>query len=256
MVGGCNRVHEREVYTQKEWRDLFAKAESLLPLPFPVQDSDCRVGSIAEITDEGVRWLGGLEDCGCPMDEFKRPYDSYYRYKPFKISFNKYWGFEANAIFNFNGITAGPKFDRISKILIKVGDYSFSKDYFSPILFQRRIEWTNSRFGQNECLKRISKADRYYVIEVFRVLSGKFALYKKSGVGVKLKPSILADFLQFHPDIKYQVTRDGSLKLESPACFGIRAISLPSLLDIYGESGVVMADEDDKIERIFYGTVK
>ena len=72
LLGGCGSSREvRNVYSPEEWRQLLDSAGGWTPLPIP--DSKYNIGSIIQVNNAGIRWLGDLDACGFPMDKFSKP---------------------------------------------------------------------------------------------------------------------------------------------------------------------------------------
>jgi hypothetical protein len=244
LTEGCR--HVGDVYSPKEWRKLFAEAGGWTPLPFP--DSKYRTGSIIKVNDNGIRWFGDLESCKFPLDEFEK--------KSFipSITFTKNWELGAGTIINFKGITAGPKFSRVSKIHMQVKDHG--ADAFDLMKFKSWMKHNgNLNTVSGVCMDELSKPDRYLVVEAFRVSKGEYTLFDQNNMEIKIETGMLKDLLQLQSDVKYQVTNNGRLLIENPVYFAVRgAYRVGPDFDTRGEGELEKADA--KIEKLFFESTK
>ena len=233
-------MHLGEVYSPKEWRDLFAKAGGGTPLPFP--DSKYRPGSIIKVMEDEIRWIDDLEACRYPLAEFEKK-----SYIP-SITFKKQWEFTGSAIINFKGIKAGPKFDQVSKVRMEVIDHG--ADAFGLVRLKVWMENPKNRNKVSQaCMDYLLKPDYYLITEAFRVSKAKYTLYDKSGAAIKIETPVLRELLQLQPDVKYEVASDGSLVVEQPAYFAIRkAVRVGQGFDTRG----LNEEADATIERLFF----
>jgi hypothetical protein len=229
-----------DIYSPKEWRDLFAKAGGWTPLPFP--DSKYRPGSIIKVMEDGIRWIDDLDACRYPLEEFEKK-----SYIP-SITFTKKWEFNGSAVVNFNGIKAGPKFDQVSKVRMEVKDHG--ADAFGLMKLKVWMESAENRSKISQaCMDQLLKPDYYLITEAFRVSKAEYTLYDKGGTKLEIKTPDLKDLLQIQPDIKYEVTSDGSLVIEQPVYFAIKkAVRVGQDFDARGST----EDGDAKIEKLFF----
>jgi hypothetical protein len=232
-----------DVYTPKEWLEIFEKAGGWTPLPFP--DSKYRPGSIISVTENGIRWIDNLDACGFPIAEFGQP-----SYIP-AIIFEKAWEFNGSALINFKGISAGPGFNRISKIRMEIEDYG--ADAFRLLRLRVWLEDPDNRAKVSQvCMDELKKNDTYLITEAFRVSSGKYMLFDETGVSIKLETPVLKHLLQFQPDVKYAIATDGSLIIEQPAIFAVRrAQRVDDGFITLGPPDKEPETADDKIEQLF-----
>jgi len=246
MFTGCDDAGD--VYSPEQWRDLFKEAGGWTPLPFP--DSKYRPGSIIKVGADGVRWIDDLEACRYPMAEFEEK-----SYIP-SITFEKAWVFGGSALINFKGISAGPSFDKISKVRLEIQDHG--ADAFRIIKLKVWLEDPDHRKSVSQaCMDELMKPDRYLVTEAFRVSKGKYVLKDKSGAAIKLEAPVLKELLQFQPDVKYEVTADGGLMIEQPAYFAVRkAVHVGENFEVLGGSAEAPATADEQIENLFLKTSK
>jgi len=197
-----------DVYSPAEWAEMWKKAGGWTPLPFP--DSKYRPGAIIKVTEtDGIRWVGDFDACRYPKEAFK-PEKSYIP----GLSFTKEKAFGAKAMINIRGITAGPAFDKVSKVNLQVQDHGAD----SLNLIALKVWWedpNNRKKVSPVCMDELKQTDRYLITEAFRVSKGTYTLYDKSGAAIELKAPQLGDLLQFQPDIKYDVTSDGQYLLMS-----------------------------------------
>ena len=208
----CNDAED--VYSPKEWVKLFEKAGGWTPLTFP--DSKYRPGAIISVPQDGdPRFIDVLESCGFPINDFIE-----LSYIP-SITFEKAWEFKGSALINFKGVSAGPEFSKISKTRMEINDHG--ADAIRLIQLKVWIENPDHRNSETQaCMDELKKPDRYLITEAFRVSRGKYTLYDKSGASIKLETPVLKSLLQFQPDVKYEITSDGSLVIEQPAYFALR----------------------------------
>lgn len=239
---GCKEAGD--VYSPKEWIELFEKAGGWTPLTFP--DSKYRPGAIISVPEDGdPRFIDVLESCGFPIKDFIE-----HSYIP-SITFEKEWEFKGSALINFKGISAGPKFSKISKTRMEINDHG--ADAIRLIQLRIWIENPDHRSTKTEaCMDELTKPNSYLITEAFRVSSGKYTLYDKSGASIKLETPILKSLLQFQPDVKYEVTSDGSLVIEQPAYFAVRkAQRIEGDFEVLGGSGSEPESADAKIKQHF-----
>ena len=235
-----------DVYTPKEWLEIFEKAGGWTPLPFP--DSKYRPGAIISVSDNGIRWIDNLDACGFPLAEFAQP-----RYSP-TIIFEKAWEFNGSALINFKGISAGPGFNRISKIRMEIKDYG--ADAFRLLKLRVWLEDPDNRAKVSQvCLDELNNDGTYLINEAFRVSSGKYMLFDETGFSIKLEAPVLKHLLQFQPEVKYTIATDGSLIIEQPAIFAVRkAKRVDDSFMTLGPPDKELETADNKIEQLFIKT--
>jgi hypothetical protein len=240
---GCKEASD--VYAPKEWRDILAKAGGWKPLSLP--DSKYGPGAIIKVTDDGIRWIDHLKSCGYPADVLE-PEKSYIP----SIQFTKARELQASALINFQGISAGPSFDKISKVRLQIDDHG--ADAFRLIKLKVWMEVPAHRESVNRaCMEELLKPNRYLVTEAFRVTKGKYTLYDKTGAAIKLETPVLRHLLQFQPDVKHEVTSDGSLVIEQTAYFAVRmAVRVGNDWEILGSPSGEPETADAKIEELFF----
>lgn len=247
FVTGCKTIgrgiSSEEVYSAEELIEILAKAGGWTPLPFP--DSKYRPGAIIRVADDGIRWIDDLTACRYPLSEFEEK-----SYIP-NITFTKKCEYGARAVINFLGITAGPNFERISKVRLEITDHG--ADVFRLLKFKVWMEDPDNRGKISQaCMDELLKPDTYLITEAFRVSKGKYALYDKSGAEIKIETPVLGSLLQFQPDVKYEVTSDGSLMIEHPAYFAIRrAVRVGDNFQTLKLPGGESDTADAKIEKLF-----
>jgi hypothetical protein len=246
MFTGCDDA--ADVYSPEEWRDLFKEAGGWTPLPFP--DSKYRPGSIIKVGEDGIRWIDNLEACRYPIAQFEEK-----SYIP-GITFEKAWAFGASSLIHFKGISAGPRFDKISRVRLEVQDHG--ADALRIIKLKVWLEDPDHRSQVSQaCMDELLKPDRYLVTEAFRVSKGKYVLQDQSGGAIKLEAPVLKELLQFQPDVKYEVTADGGLRIEQPAYFAVRkAVRLGEDFEVLGGAADASVTADAQIEDLFLKTAK
>lgn len=238
---GCKEAGD--VYSPGEWSELFKKAGGWRPLPFP--DSKYRPGAIIKVGEDGIRWIDNLEACRYPIAEFEEK-----SYIP-GITFEKAWVFGGSALVNFKGISAGPGFEKISKVRLEIQDHG--ADAFRIIKLKVWLEDPDHRRNISQtCMDELMKPDRYLVTEAFRVSKGKYVLQDRSGAAIKLETPLLKELLQFQPDVKYEVTADGGLIIEQPAYFAVRkAVRVGEGFEVLGASAQAPSTADEQIADFF-----
>ena len=244
MTTGCKDASD--VYSPREWRDLFKQAGGWIPLPFP--DSKYRPGSIIKVGDDGLRWIDDLEACRYPMVDFEE------KSSIPSITFEKAWVFGGSALLNYKGISAGPAFDRIAQVRLEIQDHG--ADAFRVIKLRVWLEDPDNRARVSQvCMDELLKPDRYLVTEAFRVSRGKYVLKDKSGAAIKVETPVLQELLQFAPEVKYEVTADGGLLIEQPAYFAVRrAVRVEEGFEVLGSPAAGSATADAHIEALFLKT--
>jgi len=246
LLASCKEV--TDVYTPREWVEMLKKAGGWVPLPFP--DSKYRPGAIIKVTEEegikGIRWIGHLESCRYTEEVLKVEKS----YIP-GIKFTKGKDFGANVMINFKGISAGPAFDKVSKVILEVQDHG--ADAFK--LIGLKVWWENPNNRKKVsavCTDELKKPNHYLVTEAFRVSKGTYTLYDKTGAKIKLTAPKLGDLLQFQPDVKYEVTSDGKLVIDQPAYFAVRmAVRVGGDFEVLGEQTKQPETADATIEKLF-----
>ncbi len=243
---GCAKEAE-DVYSPREWRDMFAKAGGWAPLPFP--DSKYRPGSIIQVDANGIRWIDHLESCRFP-DEVLRPEASHIP----GISFTSARELGADALINIKGISAGPAFSQVQKVRLEVQEHG--ADAFRLLNMKVWLEEPENRAKVSAvCLEELAKPDRYLVTEAFRVSKGAYTLYDASGVAIKLKAPALGPLLKFEPDVKYEVSGDGRLVIAEPVYFAVRrAVAVGDDFEILGPSVSEPETADTQIDKLFLET--
>jgi len=229
-----------DIYSPKEWRDLFAKAGGWTPLPFP--DSKYRPGSIIKVMEDDIRWWDDLESCGYPLKEFviESTIPS--------ITFTKGWKFDGSAVASFKGFKAGPKFSEVSNVRMEVKEHGADAFRIAKLKDWMADPNNKAKFSRT-CMDQLLKPDYYLVTEAFRVSKAKYTLYTKGGTAIKIESPNLKDFIQVQPDVKYEVTSDGSLVIEQPVYFAVRkTVRVGDDFDARGAT----EDADAKIEKLFF----
>lgn len=234
-----------DLYSPKEWRELFDTAGGWTPLPIP--DSKYSPGAIIKVTD-GVYYVDDLESCRYPLKEFLKE-----SYVP-GISFTKAWEFGANAMISYKGIGAGPEFDKVSKVRMEVKDQG--ADALRVLKIKVWMQDPDNRGKVSQiCMEELLKPNRYLITEAFRVSKGKYTLMDETGAAIKLKTGILGRFLKVEPNMNFQITSDGGLVIEQPAYFAIRyAVRVDKDFETLGAVGVAPEIADAKIEKLFFET--
>jgi hypothetical protein len=196
--------------------------------------------------EDEIRWIDDLEACRYPLEEFEKK-----SYIP-SITFTKQWEFTGSAVINFKGIKAGPKFDQVSKVRMEVIDHG--ADAFGLMRLKVWMENPKNRKKVSQvCMDQLLKPGYYLITEAFRVSKAKYTLYDKSGAAIKIEIPVLKELLQFQPEVKYEVTSDGSLVVEQPAYFAIRkAVHVGQDFETLRPSGREPETADGKIEKLFF----
>jgi hypothetical protein len=235
----------KDVLSPKELVDLLDRV-GFVPLPIP--GSHYQPGSIVKVVGENVDWIDDLTSCGFPLSEFQvKPYTP-------GIEFTKAVEFGASAIINVKGISAGPGFNRVSKVRFEIIEHA--ADAFR--LIKLRI-WSDDPENQSRinkaCMDALLEPDTYLINEAYRISKGKYTLYDKSGAAIKIDTPVLKELLQIQPDVKYEVTSEGSMVIEQPVYFAIKNVQR---VGQHFEALSRDLDEpdtaDNKIKRIFLQT--
>lgn len=233
------------VYSPREWRDLFAKAGGWTPLLIP--DSKFKPGTIFRLADSDPdpRYVDDLDACGYPMAEFEQT-----SHIPV-ITFEKAWEFQGDAILNFQGVKAGPQFNRISRVRMQVTDHGV--DAFRLLKFKVWLENPKNRAKISPvCMNQLLQRDHYLVTEAFRVSKGRYTLLDKTGAAIKLKAPALGELLQLQPDLKYEISGEGSLIIEQRVCFAVRRAIYVGDFQVLGSPEETARTADGQIENIFW----
>lgn len=248
-AAGCSLFNKGassgDVYTPEEWRNLF-KSIGFTPLPFP--DSKYIPGAIIKVTDDGIRWIDDLSSCRYPLSEFELK-----SHIP-NITFTKSWEFSASAVINIQGITAGPSFERISKVRMEITDHG--ADAFRLIKLKVWMEDPDNREKVSQaCMDELLQPDTYLVNEAFRISKGKYTLFDKSGNAIKIDAPSIGTLLQLQTGLKHEVTTEGSLVIEQPVYLAIRkAVRIGDGFQILKSPEGKENIADVKIEKLFFKT--
>jgi len=244
ILTGCGTT-AKNVYTPREWCNLFKQAGDWVPLPYP--ESAYRPGSIIEVTDNVTRWIDHLESCKYPDEALM-----YEKSTIPKLTFTKAMKLGGNAFINLKGITAGPKFDRISKIHLEVRDHGV--DYLK--LLHLRVWMQKPENLENVssiCMDELKKPDMYLVTEAFRVSKGTYTLFDEKEAAIKLSVPALGDLLKFEPGVNYNVEADGKLTIEEPVYFAVRrVVRVGEDFETRGLDLPEPEPADAKIEKLFF----
>ncbi len=128
------------------------------------------------------------------------------------------------------------------------------KDHGADALGLMKLKvWMENTDNQSKvsqaCMDQLMKPDYYLITEAFRVSKATYSLYNKAGTKIEIKTPDLKDLLQVEPDVKYEVTSDGSLVIEQPVYFAIKkAIRIGQDFDARGSTEI----GDAKIEKLFF----
>lgn len=232
------------VYQPKELVEFFREI-NFTPLPFP--DSKYKPGAIIRVTDD-IKYVDDLTSCGYPLSEFQEE-----GYIP-PIIFTKKVEFGASAIINIKGVTTGPNFERISKVRLEITDHG--ADAFRLIKLKVWMEDPDNIGKVSQvCMDELLKKDVYLITEAFRVSKAKYTLYDKTGAAIKIETPVLGNLLKFQPDVKYEVTSDGSLVIEQPVYLAVRkAVRIGEDFQTLKRPGGESETADAKIEKLFFKT--
>ncbi len=243
ILAACNSAGD--VYSPKEWRDLFKKSGGWAPLPFP--DSKYRIGSIIEVKEDGtIRWIDHLESCKFPAEVLAAEPSEFPR-----ITFEKKRELSAKALIDIEGIEAGPEFSKVSKALLEVQDHG--GDALRLIRLRIWLETPENRekvFPQ--CMEELLKPNHYLVTEAFRVSRGQYTLYDQSDTAIALRAPALGSLLKFEPEVRHSVTADGKLIIDHPVYFAVRmAVRIGNGWQVLGSDAEPVVTADDEIGEIF-----
>lgn len=212
-VASCRNVQDvQAIYSPEEWRKLLASAGGWVPLPFP--DGKYRPGSIIQLDDSGLRWIDTLSSCRYP-DQFVE------RGSIPAINFTKSKAFGADVLLNYTGIEAGPGFDRIKRVTLKVSEHSADALKLLALRVWQE-EPANRRSISSVCMEELTKPNMYLVTEAFVVSKGTYSLFDEAGVKLKLTVPALSQLLSVGGEVGYEVTAEGGLTISEPAVFAVR----------------------------------
>ena len=242
---GCAHT-VKNTYTPTEWQEVLKQAGGWVPLPYP--ESAFRPGSIILVTDKTIRWIDHLETCRYPS-AILEPEKS----RIPNISFEKAVDFGVNAVIGYKGIRAGPKFSNVSKVSLEVQDHDV--EYLRLIRFK---EWVNDPANKSKispgCMDELGKPDRYLVTDAFRVSKGTFTLLDQTGAALDLSTPVLKEVLQISGDVKYEITSNGKLVIDTPVYFAVRrAVRMQGEFEPRDPAQIETADA--KIERLYLKAV-
>jgi hypothetical protein len=239
LAAGCRT----NPYSADELLKVLKQTGGWTPLPIP--DSKFRPGSIIRVTEDGVQWIDDLTSCGFPLDEFEE------KSSIPNVTFTKQLEFAASAVVNIKGIKAGPNFSRVSKVRMEITEHGADAIRLLKLRTWMEIPDNRRRISQ-AFLDELIKPDTYLVTEAFRITKGKYTFYDQTGAAIKIETPVLKDLLEFQPDVKYQVTNDGSLVIEQPVYFAVRKTQGVGVgFETLGGEAVKKEFADAKIEELF-----
>jgi len=237
-----------DVYSPKELIKVLKKAGGWTPLTIP--GSNYQPGTIIKIDQKKhVYYIDDLSSCGIPISEFQiNPYTP-------PVTFTKAVEVGASALINVKGIKAGPSYSRVSKVRFEIADQG--ADAFQLIKLQ---DWMANPDNQSRmsksCAKALSQPDTYLINEAFKVSKGKYTLYDKSGVAIKITTPLINELFQIEPDIKYTVESDGSMLIEQPVYFAVRTVQrVGSNFVVLNRPSGEPETADNVLEKIFLQNV-
>lgn len=207
-----------DVYSPAELRELLGDAGGWVLLPFP--ESKYRPGSVIEVTAEGrIDWIDHLESCGY-AEEVLEPERSVIP----SVSFTKGVELGASAMIDIHGIQAGPEFGKVSRARLAIQEHG--TDAIKRIRLQIWAEDpSNQELVHPQCMEELQKPDRYLVTEAFRISKGTYTLFDETGVALALDaPAVLDSVLKIQPEVRYEVTGEGSLVIEQPVYMAVRRV--------------------------------
>jgi hypothetical protein len=241
LVVGCP-TDMKDVYAPADFYKLL-KSNNWIPLPIP--DSKFIPGSIIRVTEKDIRWIDDLTSCDYPLPEFLVQ-----GYIP-NIAFSKKIGIEASAMISIKEIEAGPEFKKVKKVKLELTDHG--ADALRIIRLQSWMQDPNNRGKVKDlCMSELLKPDTYLVTEVMRVSKGKYTLLDENNIQIKVTLPTIASLLKIDPDLKYEITADGSLVIEKPVCFAVRnATRVGDGFETLGGPESKQETADAKIEKIF-----
>ena len=217
----CNDAGD--VYSLAEWRDVLKGNGNWHFVKVP--DSKLVPGSIVKITkDDGLSWIDSLQSCGIPAAllaglDAGNPDALVIRGASPKIEFKKSKEYSADAVLNVAGIKAGPEFNNLGKVALTIGDNG--GDALRLIRLKSWIQANAAAFNP-ACLDELQKPDRYLVAKSFRFSSATYSFFDKSGAKVKLTVPQLGKIVQLEPNVKFEVTTEGNLKIDEPMYVAVR----------------------------------
>jgi hypothetical protein len=241
LVGGCPNAGD--IYTPKELVKVLKK-DGWAPLLIP--DSKYLPGTIIKVTDDGIRWVSQLETCRYPAEALgiKKGHVP-------NITFTKATQWDANAIVNIKGITAGPGFDRISKVDLTIKDQRAEALDILKLKIWSEVPANRAKVS-SACMQELEKPDYFLVTEVFRVSEGVYTLYDKSGAAIEISTPVLGDLLKFEPNVKYSIEANGSLVIDQPTTFAVRRVArVGNDFEVLSRAVAGPETADAKIESLF-----
>lgn len=233
-----------DIYSPREWRDLLAAAGGWTPLPMP--DSKYRPGSIIQVNEGGVRWIDHLASCRYPAD-LLRPEQGAIP----AINFSKNKAFGADVLLNYQGIKAGPGYDSVGKVSLRVSDHSAD----ALRLLALRV-WQENPANRAQvspvCMDELEKPDVYLVTESFTVSKGTYSLYDKRGAKLALTLPKLGSMLSVEGNANVDITTEGDLQIDAPSVFAIRkAVRVAGNFTVLGDPENPPTTADEQIEALF-----
>jgi hypothetical protein len=183
LLSGCSGSGNiSDAYTHNELQKLLANTGfTLLPVP----DTKIKPGTVVAVTNDAdgkprLRYFGDFKSCNVPEAAFGLVSGS----SP-PVNFTKYLDLNIDLSVGFKGITIGPEYKHVKKVVLKVeksgGDaidlIKLNNYLSSPVAAARLTGW---------CKEHLSDPTLYVVSEAFRV-RGRYDLYDSDGVKIALK---------------------------------------------------------------------
>ncbi|OQW34314.1 MAG: hypothetical protein A4E19_02315 [Nitrospira sp. SG-bin1] len=218
LTPGC-RTGLGPVYSPEELRTVLKQAGGWVPLVIP--DSKYRTGSIITVnpTDGQPRWIDHLDSCITQSD-----FSTFLEIGDIpKAEFNKATSFDAIALLNYYGISAGPAFNRIKTVTLSLNDQSaIAMRVIKFRSWYQNLKDANYLTKIDPCLDALDFPNMFLVTEAFVVNNASYKLFTETGAQIELKLPELSQLIKFAPTAKFSISSDGNLTINEPTVFAVR----------------------------------
>lgn len=227
VVLGLVLVTLAAIYFYKPAKNLFSLPELLEVVeagggwvPLPMADSKMQPGSVIHLNaDTGLRFLGYLGSCRVP-GEVLEPV----RGSAGKITFDKEIAYDADALLELEGVSAGPRFEKVKGVSFSVEDFGAD-----AVDLLKLMIWLTDPDNADRvpafCQEWLKQEDIYLISEAFRVSRGSYRLRDENGAELSLEDSgMLSGILKLDAAAKAKWTSAGLLEITEPVYIAIRKV--------------------------------
>lgn len=182
-------------------------------------------GSIVSITDtEGIRFRGRVESC-LPRGLLKVE-----RKAAALPSETKNTNLGAQAFLKFNKIAKlHPGFNEIRRVVLTIGT---TEEVFVEEILLTRLFMEHAKNFDQVCRNYFLQPSIHIITSALQVNDYSYTFYQKSDITLELSLERLKNLFDLGADVKYEILRDGSLKIKEPLFIAFRTAQYFSLTEM------------------------